>query len=123
MTSTSPYSDIKWNDIVPWVRDSIFKTTIDRHEKKTIEELENPNFIFDTEIKCDDLTRAFMVPLLMGNNLFPERWDARDYNLAAIKNNAKRISAEENYITGTLQETEYQPDKQEVTINNLFKGM
>ena len=52
-----------------------------------------------------------------------ERWDARDYNLAAIENNAKRISAEENYITGTLQETEYQPDKQEVTINNLFKGM
>ena len=36
---------------------------------------------------------------------------------------AKKISAEENYITGTLQETEYQPDKQEVTINNLFKGM
>ena len=52
-----------------------------------------------------------------------ERWDARDYNLAAIENNAERISAEENYITGTLQETEYQPDKQEVTINNLFKGM
>ena len=52
-----------------------------------------------------------------------ERWDARDYNLAAIENNAERISAEENYITGTLQETECQPDKQEVTINNLFKGM
>ena len=67
MTSTNPYSDLKWDDIVPWVRDSIFKTTIDGPEKKTIEKLENPNFIVDTEIKYDDLTRAFMAPLLMGN--------------------------------------------------------
>ena len=93
-----------------------------KESKKTIFDLLQ-EMLYATDImgKLKDMNNNNNIHKSLAPNY--ERWDARDYNLAVIENNAKRISAEENYIIGTLQETEYQPDKQEVTINNLFKGM
>ena len=55
MTSTSPYSDIKWNDIVPWVRDSIFKQKIGDcymyNDKESRKYVFNQNFLFTEVIR------------------------------------------------------------------------